>query len=97
MSREREHREQQRTAVLYGTERRSRGERAKLTVSEEQFKKKERKNAHLAGREKMGKRCLTVLASLHRIKSLYGSVSSIQSFRGPPLIADDFTSHCSSA
>lgn len=45
----------------------------------------------------MGKSCLTVLASLHISKMLYGSVSSIQSFRAPPLVADDLTSHFSPA
>lgn len=53
------------------------------------------KKAHLAERGKIGKRCLTVPASLHMRKLLYGSESSIQSFRAPPLIADDLTSHFS--
>lgn len=100
---ERDLREQQRimavpsvAVVLYGVERRSRGERAKLFLREHLGReRKRRKKAHLAQREKMGKRCLTVFASLRMRKLLYGSVSSIQSFRAPPLIADDLTSHFS--
>lgn len=60
-------------------------------------KKKKRggKKANLAERGKIGKRCLTVPASLHMRKLLYGRESSMQSFRAPPLIADDLTSHFS--
>lgn len=56
----------------------------------EQFKKRGKKKKRLIWqREKMGKRCLTVLASLHMRKLLCGSASCIESFRAPPLIADD--------
>lgn len=61
----------------------------------EKERKGKKKKAHLAERGKMGKRCLTVPASPHVRKLLYGSESSIQSFRAPPLIADDLTSHFS--
>lgn len=49
----------------------------------------------MAERGKIGKRWLTVPASPHMRKLLYGSESSIQSFRAPSLIADDLTSHFS--